>query len=113
LVVSFKSIKQCIINLYQLTHLTLQASGKYDLTDGNQWKDFILKTNIIKFNLKFEILSHNLKFNEALSILLESFRSSFWIEQKHCYVGICYDEDNQRIFLYTIPRFRFKDITYP
>ncbi|CAF4084733.1 unnamed protein product [Rotaria sordida] len=113
LVVSFESIKQCVINLYQLKRLTLQASGKYDLIDGNQWKDLILKTNIIKFNFKFQILNYNLKVNEGISILLESFRSSFWIEQKHCYVGIHYDEDNQQTFLYTIPRFRFKDITYP
>ncbi|CAF1504795.1 unnamed protein product [Rotaria sordida] len=113
LVVSFESIKQCVINLYQLKRLTLQASGKYDLNDGNQWKDFILKTNIIKFNFKFQISNYNLKVNEDISILLESFHSSFWIEQKHCYVGIHYDEDNQETFLYTIPRFRFKDITYP
>ncbi|CAF5186469.1 unnamed protein product, partial [Rotaria sp. Silwood1] len=70
-VVPFETLKQCVINLYKLTHITIQASGKYDLINENQWKNFILKTNIIKFNFKFQIFNSNLKLNEDLSILLE------------------------------------------
>ncbi|CAF1460293.1 unnamed protein product [Rotaria sp. Silwood1] len=53
-------------------------------------------------------LSHN----KHGSILLESCRSLFWLKQKHCYVGYHNDEENEQKFLYTIARFRLKDIIY-
>ncbi|CAF1087782.1 unnamed protein product [Rotaria sordida] len=109
IVVSFQSLEQCLINLHQLTHLTLQASGKNDLLDSNQWKNFILKTNIIVFNFKFQIFDHN----KDVSILFESFRSSFWLREKRCYIGYYNDDENGQTFLYTIPRFRFQNIIYP
>ncbi|CAF4249599.1 unnamed protein product, partial [Rotaria sp. Silwood2] len=109
IVVSFQSLEQCLFNLHQLTHLTLQASGRNDLMEGNQWKNFILKTNITICNFKFQIFNHN----KDVSILFEPFRSSFWLKEKHCYIGYHNDEENGQTFLYTIPRFRFKDIIYP
>ncbi|CAF5129396.1 unnamed protein product, partial [Rotaria sp. Silwood1] len=98
IVVSFQSLEQCLFNLHQLTHLTVQASDKNDLFDGNQWKNFILKTNIIIFNFEFQILNSN----KDVSILLESFRSSFWLREKHFYVGYHNDDENDQTFLYTI-----------
>jgi hypothetical protein len=121
IVVSYQSLEQCLKNLHQLTHLTLQASGKNDLIDGNQWKNFLLKTNISKFNFKFRVSNHH-----SGSTLLESFRSPFWIKQKHCYVGYNNIEEiqqtclftllrfrSEQICLFTLPRFRSKHIVYP
>ncbi|CAF3790030.1 unnamed protein product, partial [Rotaria sordida] len=47
------------------------------------------------------------------SILFESFRSSFWLKQKYCYVEYYNDEENEQTFLCTIPGFRLKHIVYP
>ncbi|CAF1267578.1 unnamed protein product [Rotaria sp. Silwood1] len=109
IIVSFQSIEEYLFNLHNLTHLTIQATGKNDLIDGNQWKKFLLTTNIIKFNFKFQLLN----INEDESILLKSFRSSFWLKEKHFYVGYCYDEYDKKTLIYSIPRFRLNHINYP
>ncbi|CAF4423987.1 unnamed protein product [Rotaria sp. Silwood2] len=70
-----------------------------------------MKINLEQFS---HCLIHlTLHFVEDVSILFEPFRSSFWLKEKHCYIGYHNDEENGQTFLYTIPRFRFKDIIYP
>jgi hypothetical protein len=87
-----------------LKYLTLIAIGQLDLFDGKQWEKFVRKTRIMKFNFKF-LLSQNIILNENI---LESFRSSFWLEEKRWYVAL---SKNGRS-IYSIPRFRPKCINY-
>lgn len=109
IIVSFQLLEQYLINLHEITHLTIQATGEDDLIDGNQWKNFIRKTNIIKFNFRFRIINSNR--NE--STLLDSFRSLFWLKKMHCYIECHkYKTLTEETFLNTIPRFRLP-ITYP
>lgn len=102
-------LEEYLINLHQLTYLTIQAAGNDDLIDGNQWEKFIRKTNIIKFKFRFQVSNSD----RNQSTLLESFRSSFWLEEMHCYVE-CYEFDvRDQIFVYTIPHFGPLIIFYP
>jgi len=75
-------------------------------------ENFFSKTNIIKFNFRFQISNHYLNINQNESILLESFRSSFWVKDKHWYVGYYIDKEIKQAFLFTIPRFRLKGFVY-
>ncbi|CAF3294854.1 unnamed protein product [Rotaria socialis] len=52
IVASFPTLKQCLLNLHQLMHLALQATGKDDLVDGNQWKISISKLILLNLTLK-------------------------------------------------------------
>lgn len=111
--ISFEFLKNCLIKLNQITHLTIQAAGKRDLIDGQQWEEFISKARIIKFDFKFLLNTIDSSIQDEID-LLESFRSSFWVEDKHWYVAL-HREDQwpNRIIIYSIPRFRPKFIKYP
>ncbi|CAF3964446.1 unnamed protein product [Rotaria sp. Silwood1] len=106
--VSFVCLERCLIKLFQLTKFTCQASGSWDLIDGKQWEQLLLKTQIIRFNFKFT-------FNQIweISSILESFRSSFWLEQRHWYVGCYQDETEKGTIIYSIPRFQLRMLKYP
>jgi hypothetical protein len=66
-------------NLPYLQHLQLELLGLQDLFDGDRWQ--IFTQNLITFNFKFNGHS-NLHRN-----VLESYRTSYWIEEKHWFVG--------------------------
>ncbi|CAF1097872.1 unnamed protein product [Rotaria sordida] len=106
--VSFVCLEQCLIKLSQLIDFTCQANGSWDLIDGKQWEKFILKTQIIRFNFKFEC-----DLIEEISSILESFRSSFWLKERHWYVGCYQDESKTSTIIYSIPRFRIRTLKYP
>jgi hypothetical protein len=71
-----------------------------------------LRTRIVKFNFKFQ-LSDNLIPNQDASSLLESFRSSFWLEQRRWYVGYYSDESKKYTIVYSMSPFRIRTIDYP
>ncbi|CAF3681328.1 unnamed protein product [Rotaria sp. Silwood1] len=106
--VSFVCLERCLIKLSQLTNFTCQANGSWDLIDGKQWEKFILKTQIVQFNFKFEC-----NLIEEISSILESFRSSFWLKERHWYVGCYQDESKTSTIIYSIPRFRIRTLKYP
>ncbi|CAF1361941.1 unnamed protein product [Rotaria sp. Silwood1] len=106
--VSFACLERCLIKLFQLTNFTCQANGSWDLIDGKQWEQLLLKTRIIRFNFKFK-----LNFTWEIPSILEPFRSSFWLEQRHWYVGCYQDESDTSTIIYSIPRFRIRTLKYP
>jgi hypothetical protein len=106
--VSFSCLEQCVIKLSQLTHFTCQASGSWDLIDAKRWEKLLLKTQIIKFNFKFEC-----NFIKEISSILEPFRSSFWLEERHSYVGCYQDKSKTKTIVYSIPRFPIRSLHYP
>ncbi|CAF0984471.1 unnamed protein product [Rotaria magnacalcarata] len=73
-----------------------------DIIDGNQWK--YLVSHLQTFNFRF-CLAERLD-----KQILDSFRSSFWLEQKKWFVS--YDDLESSPSLFTVPRFTPKDITY-
>jgi hypothetical protein len=79
-----------------------------NLIDAKQWEKLILKTQIIKFNFKFER-----NFIKEISSILEPFRSSFWIKERHWYIGCCCDKSKTNTIVYSIPRFPICVLDYP
>ena len=85
-----------------------------DVFDGNKWKEFLLQTSITHFQFQFT-LSIRSHFHQHGSILLDSFRSSFWLEEKHCYVAYYewpYSNSIKRRVVYSIPGFLHRFIRY-
>ena len=110
---SLELLHQYLTVLSHLKYLTIIGIGGVDLIDGKRWEEFLRKTQITKFNFKF-ILSQNVAFNQNESVLLESFQSSFWLEQKHWYVACSKKHWYQytEISIYSIPHFLPRCIKY-
>ncbi|CAF5053419.1 unnamed protein product, partial [Rotaria socialis] len=54
--------------------------------DGELWEEYLFQKDIEKFNFKFTLSNGSLiDYDEDL--LLESFRSSFWLKQQQWYVA--------------------------
>ncbi|CAF4290946.1 unnamed protein product, partial [Rotaria sp. Silwood2] len=108
---SLELIQYYLIKLSNLKSLTIVIT--LDLIDGKQWEEFLRKTQIVKFNFKF-VLSNNVICNQNQSTLLDSFRSSFWLEEKHWYVACNkhYCNQHSEIYVYSIPQFLPKCINY-
>jgi hypothetical protein len=82
-------MEQFLPNLPHLKHLELILRGTKDLSDGYRWQK--LTNSLITFNFKFGVDSNLLS--------IESFRTSFWREEKCWYVD-CQDKS-----LFSVPRF--------
>jgi hypothetical protein len=83
-------------NISHLTHLTLQAKSSIDLVDGYRWK--MLTSRFVTFNFNFSVALHR------DDQILDSFRTSFWLEEKHWYVA--YNEKH----LFSVPHFAPVDV---
>ena len=110
---SFELIKQCIQQLYQLTYLTIRATGTFDLMNGGLWEEYFFERKIQKFNFKFTLANH-LTCDQDQNSLLQSFHSSFWIEKNHWYVACEKGQlKTSRPTIYSIPYFQSSFIFYP
>ncbi|CAF1076712.1 unnamed protein product [Adineta steineri] len=90
-IISIDEMEYLLLNLPYLQYLQLELFGLQDLFDGDRWQSFT--QNLIIFNFKFNA-HYNLNRN-----VLESYRTSYWIEEKHWFVGY----NNNSIF--SIPHF--------
>jgi len=102
-----------LLELLNLKCLTLFAINRLDFFDGKQWEKYLRRTQITKFNFQF-ILYKDVFVKENLLALFDSFRSTFWIEEKHWYVALSETRTNRYIekSIYSIPRFRPQCIQY-
>ncbi|CAF0841593.1 unnamed protein product [Rotaria sordida] len=71
-------MEQFLSNLPDLKHLELNLHVLNDLIDGKRWE--ILANCLKTFRFKFYVQS-TLNLND-----LDSFRTSFWLEEKHWYI---------------------------
>jgi hypothetical protein len=113
ILMSFELIKQYLDQLFTLTYLTIQATGTLNLMDGQSWEEYLLRTKIKRFNFKFT-LSSDFVCHEDRDSLLQSFRSSFWLEKNHWHV-VC-DKGSlksSRPTIYSLPYFQSSMIIYP
>jgi hypothetical protein len=71
---------ECLLsNRFYLKYLELRVKGNNDLTEGQRWQ--LLTTSLIEFNFKINV---DLQFIE---VALDSFRTSFWLEEKRWFVA--------------------------
>ncbi|CAF3031780.1 unnamed protein product [Rotaria sp. Silwood2] len=77
--VSMKNMEQLLGNLPSLKYLELHANGHDDLVDGQRWQ--MITSRLIMFNFYFSIPK------DLESQDLDSFRSSFWLNEKHWFVA--------------------------
>ncbi|CAF0737185.1 unnamed protein product [Rotaria sordida] len=83
-------------------HLNVDVEDVKDIIDGHQWKYSV--SHLQTFDFRF-CLSH-----KSSEQILDSFRSSFWLEQKQWFVA--YDDHQSSPCLFTVPRFAPKNIIY-
>jgi len=113
IVISFEYMKQCIQKLLKLTYLTIRATGTFDLMNGQLWEEYLFERKIKKFNFKFT-LENNFICDQDKNSLLQSFRSSFWLEKNHWYVACEKGQlKSSRPTIYSIPYFQPPLIFYP
>ncbi|CAF1597906.1 unnamed protein product [Rotaria magnacalcarata] len=112
--ISFDSLERCLIQLHQLTHLIVEATGTLDLLDGARWEKLATRTQIEKFNFRLNF-ARGTTCNCDEKSLLEPFRSPFWLEQKRWFVA--YHKQKWRhdnyLSIYTVPHFRPHSVQFP
>jgi hypothetical protein len=84
-------MERLMSNLPTLKHLELYANGNDDLVDGHRWQTAAQR--LITFNFTFS-LSINL-----VDLDLDSYRTSFWLNEKHWFVACSYRS------LFSVPHF--------
>ncbi|CAF0725010.1 unnamed protein product [Adineta steineri] len=90
-VCSINDIERMMSNLPRLKHLTLTASCHNNVIDGHRLQ--IKMQHLITFNFRFNLFSH------LESEDLNSFRTSFWLEEKQWFVAYGYQ------CLFSVPYF--------
>ena len=101
--VSMNEMEHFLSNFPYLKYFTLQTHGRSDLADGNRWQ----RLTKLMVSFKFFLHCHLCAF--AIYQALDSFRSSFWHEEKRWYVAY------QRGCLFSIPPIVsfYKEVPYP
>ncbi|CAF0936102.1 unnamed protein product [Adineta steineri] len=80
---SMSNIEQIIANLPCLKYLQLRTHGYGDLLDGQRLQ--LVTKHLITFNIMFSII------DDSDLQDLDSFRSSYWLNEKHWYVAYAYN----------------------
>ena len=84
----------------------LKLMGTVDRFDGKRWEDFV-QVNLPYLNqFKFDLFCLDMmeETHEDLERILQSFRSSFWIEHKKWFIAMkFYNQLSNRIKIYSIP----------
>jgi hypothetical protein len=71
-------LERFLSKLTCLKHLELETHGENDILDGQRWQN--LTANFFTFNFKFDLIN-------CPNPNLNSFRTSFWLEEKHWFVA--------------------------
>jgi hypothetical protein len=96
--VSFSLFRSLLILLVNLKRFRIEANTTRDLIDGTQWESIV--SHLTKFDFRFgPFAGHNV-------ILLDSFRSPFWLEYKRWWVVCDVNRmDEPECYFYTVPHF--------
>ncbi|CAF4114243.1 unnamed protein product, partial [Rotaria sp. Silwood2] len=104
--VTMIQMKQFLSKLPNLTHFQFSTQGDIDLLEGQQWE--LLVSHLIIFDFHIRLLCSSFQF--SIKTILNSFRSSFWLEDKRWFVAC----DGLRLEnIFTIPCFVSNIVTYP
>ncbi|CAF3949426.1 unnamed protein product [Rotaria sordida] len=91
--VSMDYMEYFLSNCFYLKHLELHLTGFTDLANGQRWQ--MLTNSLVTFNFKFDT---HICF-KLIEQILDSFRTSFWLEEKQWFIAYYND------YLFSIPYF--------
>ncbi|CAF3446799.1 unnamed protein product [Rotaria sp. Silwood2] len=97
--ITMDNVEELIIYLPRLRHLELCAQGQIGLINGYRWQQ--LTHRLITFNFFFIIEA------ELTETILNSFRSSFWLNEKQWFVAY------KGQYLFSVPRFVNRQASIP
>ncbi|CAF2742772.1 unnamed protein product [Rotaria sp. Silwood2] len=102
----FNMLEVCLSLTPSLIYLKLTGTGSLFSSsfDGFQLERIIRKLDSLK---KFEFFLHILTYNNFRSrnveLLMNSFRTSFWIDNMNCFITCDYIINSHKLMLYTLP----------
>jgi hypothetical protein len=105
--IEINKLEQCLSLTPSLTYLKLTGTGTLfnSSFDGFQWEK-IIRTKL-HFLKKFEffcyILTYSNYHSRHIENLINSFRTSFWLDEIHCFITCDYITNSRKIILYTLP----------
>ncbi|CAF4056139.1 unnamed protein product [Rotaria sordida] len=91
--VSMDYMEYFLSNCFYLKYLELHLTGFTDLANGQRWQT--LTNSLVTFNFKFDT---HICF-KLIEQILDSFRTSFWLEEKQWFIAYYND------YLFSIPYF--------
>ena len=93
----------------RLRHLQIDLQCDGDLLDGRRWEEIV--SHLVRFDFRFRFrLPFPFEANLSPLAVLDSFRSSFWLDRKRWFVA---SNKNADLHLFTVPRFAPKEIRWP
>ena len=104
---SLESMKNLLQNLPYLSHLTINTSQIY--LDGHIWQELILHylptIKIFQLKMDLDFQQSNDDIEDIIDELLQTFQSSFWIEEHQWYVRCHWNPSDpyKSTTLYTLP----------
>ncbi|UJR29523.1 hypothetical protein I4U23_010740 [Adineta vaga] len=99
------SISQFLPKLINLKHFEIDVQNASHVPNGQQWE--VLVSHLFIFDFRFTIYE---KATNIYEKQFQSFRSSFWLEQKRWFVA--YDNQISSYSIFTVPRFAPIDINF-
>jgi hypothetical protein len=105
--IEISKLDQCFSLTPSLVYLKLIGTGTLftDPFDGYQWEK-ILRTKLHllqNFEFFFSILTYSNYRSHNIDILINSYRTSFWLNTMHCFITCDYIPNSRKIMLYTLP----------
>jgi hypothetical protein len=96
-------LEHLLLFIPSLVYLKLIHGNK--MLDGNRWEQFIQVhlPHLNKFEFFFEELVGAKRTPGDVELIIDSFRTPFWLEHKKWFVICEYRMDGKYIYLYTIP----------
>jgi hypothetical protein len=105
--IEISKLDQCFTFIPSLIHLKLIGTETLfnSSFDGYQWEK-ILQTKLRSlktFEFFFSILTYSNYRSHNIEILINSYRTSFWLNKIHCFIICDYIPNSRKIMLYTLP----------
>ncbi|CAF0820089.1 unnamed protein product [Rotaria sordida] len=104
--INIDTLELCLSLTPSLTYLKLTGTGSLfnSSFDGCQLEKIIRKLNSLKkFEFFLQILTHNNYRSRNVEILMNSFRTSFWLDNMDCSITCDYIINSHKLMLYTLP----------
>jgi hypothetical protein len=105
--IEINKLEQCLSLTPALTYLKLIGTGTLFNSpfNGFQWEKLMQTKlrSLKKFEFSFCLLTYSNYHSVHIENLINSFRTSFWLNDIHCFIACDYIAYSRKIMLYTLP----------